>query len=418
MYIKRYLFKTLLNHLDSPEITIIVGPRQVGKTTLLLKLKEYLEKKGEKTLFLNYDLDKDRPFFSSQIALVNKIKLFFGNQKGFVFLDEIQRKENASLFLKGLYDMNLPYKFIVTGSGSLELKEKIHESLPGRKRLFYLRSVSFWEFLNFKTNYQFEQKKREFLKIEKILAKEILNEYLMFGGYPKVILAETLKEKQIIINDIFQSFLEKDISLLLQVEKTESLSKLTRLIAHQQGQLINYSELAGNVGISQPTVKKFLWYLEKTFILARVYPFSKKRKEIVKAPVVYFQDLGMANFLRGQFGLSINQINNAGLLFQNFIYQLLEEKIENTIWSLNYWRSKDGAEVDFVIDKGSTSLPVEVKYSESSDSKIPRGLSSFIKKYQQERAFVVNLNIENQLFKNSTEINFLPYYQIDKIFEN
>jgi len=74
--------------------------------------------------------------------------------------------------------MNLPYKFIVTGSGSLELKEKIHESLPGRKRLFYLRPVSFWEFLNFKTNYQFEKKETEFLKIEKMLAKDILNEYL------------------------------------------------------------------------------------------------------------------------------------------------------------------------------------------------------------------------------------------------
>jgi len=418
MYIKRYLFKALVSHLDSSEISIIIGPRQVGKTTLLLKLKEYLEKRGEKTLFLNYDLDSDRPFFASQTELVNKIKLFFGNQKGFVFLDEIQRKENAGLFLKGLYDMRLPYKFIVTGSGSLELKEKIHESLPGRKRLFYLWPVSFWEFLNFKTNYQFEGKETEFLKVEKTFAKEILNEYLMFGGYPKVILASNIFEKKIAISDIFQSFLEKDISLLLQVEKTESLSKLVRLVAHQQGQLINYSELSSNAGISQPTVKKFLWYLEKTFILARVYPFSRKRKEIVKSPVVYFKDLGMVNFLRGQFGLLPAEINTSELLFQNFVYQLLTEKIENTLWALNYWRSKDKAEVDFVIDKGISFFPVEVKYSDLSQLKIPRGFISFIRKYQPKKSFVINLTLKDQLTKNDTRINFIPYYQINEIFEN
>ncbi len=116
--IERALFEELKNHLDKKEISLIIGPRQAGKTTLMLWLKDYLEKRGERTLFLSLDFERDQPYFLSQGALLHKIRLELGDKKGYVFIDEIQRKENAGLFLKGLYDLNLPYKFIVSGSGS------------------------------------------------------------------------------------------------------------------------------------------------------------------------------------------------------------------------------------------------------------------------------------------------------------
>lgn len=161
--IKRKLFAELKTHLLKKEISFIVGPRQAGKTTLMLLLKEYLEKRGEKTLFLNLDIEQDKEFFTSQVKLIRKIELELGKERGFVFIDEIQRKEDAGLFLKGIYDMNLPYKFIVSGSGSVELKEKIHESLTGRKRIFELSTLSFEEFTNFKTEYRYEKKVVRFL---------------------------------------------------------------------------------------------------------------------------------------------------------------------------------------------------------------------------------------------------------------
>ena len=148
--IRRSLLKQLQKHLLSPEITLIVGPRQAGKTTLMEILRDDLRKKGAKTLFLNLDFNADLPFFDSQEKLLQRITYEMGQEKGYVFIDEIQRKEDAGLFLKGLYDRKLPYKFIVSGSGSLELKEKIHESLPGRKRLFELSTLSFEEFVNYK----------------------------------------------------------------------------------------------------------------------------------------------------------------------------------------------------------------------------------------------------------------------------
>ncbi len=107
-----------------------------------------------------------KDFFSTQEKLLNKIRLELGTEKGFVFIDEIQRKENAGLFLKGIYDMGLPYKFIISGSGSIELKEKIHESLAGRKRLFELSTVTFMEFVDFRTDYHYSNRISEFFNIE------------------------------------------------------------------------------------------------------------------------------------------------------------------------------------------------------------------------------------------------------------
>ncbi|MDQ1355407.1 MAG: uncharacterized protein QG657_5717, partial [Acidobacteriota bacterium] len=127
--IKRKLLALLREHVPETEITLITGPRQAGKTFLMNLLKKELDDRGEKTLFLNLDIESDKIFFSTQSRLIQKIELELGKQKGYVFIDEIQRKENAGLFLKGLADMNLPYKFIVSGSGSLGLKDQIPESL-------------------------------------------------------------------------------------------------------------------------------------------------------------------------------------------------------------------------------------------------------------------------------------------------
>ncbi|WP_198018170.1 AAA family ATPase [Hippea jasoniae] len=164
--IKRKLIREIRDHLNKKEITLIVGARQVGKTTLMLFLEKELKQRGKKTLYLNLDREVDKKYFTSQENLINKIRLEIGNQKGFVFIDEIQRKENAGLFLKGVFDYNLPYKFIISGSGSLELKEKIHESLIGRKRTFELNPVSFEEFINFKTHYRYENNLKDFFSIE------------------------------------------------------------------------------------------------------------------------------------------------------------------------------------------------------------------------------------------------------------
>jgi predicted AAA+ superfamily ATPase len=407
--IKRRLFEELKDHLSKQEISFIVGPRQAGKTTLMLLLKEFLEKIGENTLFLNLDIELDKEFFISQSRLIKKIELELGKQKGFVFIDEIQRKEDAGLFLKGIYDMNLPYKFIVSGSGSVELKEKIHESLAGRKRIFELSTLSFEEFINFKTEYRYEDRLTDFFSVETGKVYELLEDYLNFGGYPRIALEEKFDEKLKLINEIYQSYIERDISYLLKIRKTEEFSNLVKIMAVQMGNLVNFFELSSTLGISVKTIKGYLWYLEKTFILQRVTPYFKNvRKEITKSPVFYFYDLGLRNFTSGEFG----SLKDIGFIFQNFIFNILREKTRISPSRICFWRTKDKAEIDFVVDPGKAVIPIEVKYKKLITPEIPRALRSFIKRYKPEKALIINLTLDTNISLNQTKVHIIPFYKI------
>jgi len=401
--------------LQKKEISLIIGPRQSGKTTLMLLLKDYLLKNNKKTLFLNLDVETDRAYFTSQEKLIAKINLELGLEKSYVFIDEIQRKENAGLFLKGIYDLNLNYKFIVSGSGSLELKEKIHESLVGRKRIFKLTTVKFIEFVNYKTSYKYENKISDFFKIEQNKSLQYLDEYLHFGGYPRVVTAETISEKKAEMDEIYQSYIEKDISFLLNVKNTEKVSNLIRLLASQTGKLFNYSECSNTINLSIETLKKYIWYLEKTFIINRITPFYKNiRKEITKSPIFYFEDIGFRNYALNLFNAS--EISDIGFLFQNFIYNILKDVFEQSSISINFWRTLDKAEVDFIITVGKDYIPVEVKYkSFNSAPNISRSFRSFIIKYKPRRALVVNLNYNSLMKIDDTEVIFLPYYELWQI---
>jgi predicted AAA+ superfamily ATPase len=407
--IKRKLFEELKSHVPKKEISFIVGPRQAGKTTLMLMLKDHLENKGETTLFLNLDIEQDKQFFSSQSKLIRKIELELGKKQGFVFIDEIQRKEDAGLFLKGIYDMNLPYKFIVSGSGSVELKEKIHESLVGRKRLFELSTVSFEEFVNFKTSCRYENRLTDFFSLETEKVHELLEEYLNFGGYPRIVMEEKLDEKLRLINEIYQSYIERDISYLLKIRKTEEFSNLVKIMAAQLGSLVNFSELTSTLGISVRTLKEYLWYLEKTFILKRINPYFKNvRKEITKSPIFYFYDLGLRNFASGNFG----SLQDNGFVFQNFVFNVLREKFRLSSSKICFWRTKDKAEIDFVVDPGRNPIPIEVKYKKLAAPKIPTSLRSFIKRYKPEKSLIVNLSLDEVVVLNRTKIYILPFYKI------
>ena len=416
--IKRSIFNELKEHLRQKEMTLITGPRQAGKTTLMLLLKEFLEKNGEKTVFLNLDIESDKHFFNSQEILVKKIGLEIGKSKGYVFIDEIQRKENAGLFLKGIYDMNLPYKFILSGSGSLELKEKIHESLAGRKRIFEVATLSFGEFVNFKTDYRYEAKLNDFFDLEKEKTKAYLEEYMNFGGYPKVVLAEEFAEKKKVIDEIYRSYLEKDASFLLGVKNLEAFGKLMKIIAAQTGNLANVSELSSTLDISTQTVNNYLQYLEKTFIIGKVAPYFKNvRKEITKAPIFYFYDAGLRNYALDRFG-GIKEPNDFGFIFQNLVYNILKETIRFSARRIHFWRTKDGAEVDFVIDDGSKVIPIEAKYSGFKEAEITRSMRNFIAKYSPPRVFIITSAFEQRTTLGKSEILFTPFYKLSENFNS
>ena len=410
--IERTLFSDLLKHLSKKEISLIIGPRQSGKTTLMEMLQKHLEKNGERTLYLNLDIEWDRPHLDSQIALLKKIELELGKERGFVFVDEIQRKENAGLFLKGLFDLNLPYKFIVSGSGSLELKEKIHESLMGRKRLFELTTITFLEFVNHKTDYKYRDNLSSFFEIEEDKAHQLLTEYMNYGGYPRVVLESERSEKNKIIDEIYRSVLEKDIAYLLKVEKTEAFNSLIKLLSSQIGNLVNYSELSSTLNISHQTLKKYLWYAKKIFLLDLVSPYARNiRKEITKSPVPYFWDLGLRNYSLGILG-HVNSPSELGFLFENFVFLLLRTRTALSSTKLHFWRTKDKAEVDFILESGEKIIPIEVKYKFLKKEEVSRSLRNFIEKYNPPETYIVNLSLKKTITLGSTTLFFIPFYEL------
>lgn len=407
MPIKRYLLDDLISHLSKKEFSLIVGPRQAGKTTLMRQLESHIKEKRGRTLFLSLDIEMDQPYFKTQSALVERIRLEFGKQKGHVFIDEIQRRENAGLFLKGIYDMDLPHKFIISGSGSVELKEKVHESLAGRKRLFELNTVSLREFIQFKTEYRYEDRLEKYLQINRNDGLRLLLEYLNFGGYPRVVLEDTLAEKLKTIDEIYRSYIEKDIVFLLRVERIEAFGLLIRLLAGQIGNMVNLNELSSTLGISLQTVKNYLNYAEKTFVTRRVTPYFRNlRKEISKAPVIYFNDLGLRNFAARRFGRHLT-FDETGFLFQNLVHHLLLDGARHEVGTIHYWRTKDRAEVDFVVERGRDIIPVEVKSRELRTKEIGRPLRGFIGRYSPSEAWVVNLSLQDEEVIGKTRVRFL-----------
>jgi len=376
--IPRKLEKDVEAHLKRKEITLIVGPRQVGKTTLMKLIEKRLRDRGNRTVFLNLDIEEDRKHLTTQQNLIEKIRLEIGNEGGFIFIDEIQRKEEAGVFLKGLYDMNLPYKFIVSGSGSLELKGKIKESLIGRKKVFELEPVNFEEFLNYKTQNRYADKIKEFSTVEKNKAVMLLREYLNYGGYPRVVLSETHEEKLEVIREIFSSYIDRDISELIASSKIYAYSEMVRIIA----------------------------------LLRKINPFYRNRtKELIKTPIYYFVDLGLLNFASGKFGNLASPIEFS-LPFQNLVFNLLRPVAVKKGYQINFWRSKDGAEVDFVLRIGNRLLPFEVKFKDFKEPSVSRSLRSFIKRYNPEEAYIVSLSSFKPVRVESTRVRFVSIFDI------
>jgi len=412
--IKRKIFSKLIEHLTSDQMTILVGPRQVGKTYLMNELKKKLDADDQKTVWLNLDIEEDKKRLESQAVLLSYIELQAGRKRAVVFIDEIQRVEDAGLFLKGIFDMQTPHKFVISGSGSLELKAKMVESMAGRKQLFTIDPVSFEEFVDFKTNYQYEDRLNDFFNVEEGKTARLLSEYMVFGGYPRIVLSETASMKQAQMQEIYRSYIDRDIHGLLHLEKIDSFTNLLKIIASQIGSLVNIDELATTVGIDKKTIKKYLYYLEKTFIITKVTPyFRNKRSEITKSPIYYFVDIGLRNWLLGLFGLPEIPSPLSGYLFENVVFNTLRSRIEFLPIQIHFWRTKDKAEVDFILEKGLEVNPIETKHTRLSKIKITRSFRSFLARYRPAKGYVVHTgNRDEQKAVGSIDIELLSYFKL------
>jgi len=405
-YLYRKILPEIQKNLIKEEISVILGPRQAGKTTIIMKIKQELENRGQKTAYFNLDILEDRAHFTTQHAFIKKLELLFGKNSAVVFIDEIQRLTNAGLFLKGLYDMHTPYKLIVTGSGSLELKANVIESLVGRKKVFHVWPMSFEEFILHKAAIT-QEHWNDFFLTEPAEGLRLFSEYCIYGGYPKVVLAHNTESKLESLADLFNSYVGKDIEGFIGREKGYAFQRFVRYCAGTIGSLINRAEVARNLGITERTVAHYLDLLEKTFIIRILPPYTRNiTKEITKSPKLYFIDCGLRNYAVQNFQEFGERIDKGGL-FENFIFRKLLDL--QPFPPIAFWRTQAGAEVDFIIDANGKPTPIEAK-SASGKQKISRGFRSFISAYHPITAFLYSLGAERYEAMGDTHFFSIPYW--------
>ncbi len=371
----RYLYEDIKKHLSKKAFTIITGARQVGKTTILRQLYSMLKSKDEIVAYLNLedkillnDLNNNPDLIFDRVPST-PLKIIDGRsyKRIYLLIDEIQYLENPSNFLKYIYDeYEINVKIVASGSSAFYIDKKFKDSLAGRKRIFHLYPLSFNEFLNFKEENELNDEIQYMLKEPKYKSRyqrnilSFLNEYLVYGGYPAVVLERDADEKKYLLDELKDSYLRKDI-LESGVDKEVKFMILLQLLANQTGNLVNKNELAKVLGIDNKTVEKYVYTLSKCFHIDLINPFFQNvKKELIKMKKVYFNDLGLRNSLINNFELPV-QREDKGALFENFIYN--QFRIQYNPDDIYYWRTADGNEVDFVIKKGmKTGIAYEVKW--------------------------------------------------------
>lgn len=401
--IKRDIFNRVIEHLQAKEMTVIIGPRQVGKTTLLEQIQTYLmsEKKiNFKTLFyFNLDITKNLDLFSKQENVINFIKdRKRKNEKIYLFIDEVQRIKNAGIFLKGIYDLKLGVKFVLTGSSSLEIKSKIQEALTGRKQIFKLMPLSLTEYAAYKNPeiLKIIQKQKSISDYDFSEWQKLVGDFAVYGGYPRIAIEKNINKKIELIEELYNSYLDKDIINFLKIKNAVSFSKLVSLLAAQTGGLLNVNQLAAEIAVEVKTLNHYLDVLENTFIIKLIKPFfTNAKKELVKMPKVYFLDNGIRNFALSRFENLADRIDK-GEVFENLAASELL-KIVKPPRSLHYWRSLQKAEVDFVVRKGNGEIvPLEIKAQKMLKPIVSRSFRAFLARYKPNKAMLLNYNLRQK----------------------
>ncbi len=423
MYYPREIYSKLLNEVDKKEIVVLTGSRQVGKTILMKMIEEKLKQKGELTVFLDLDLVENLENFGSLTAFINYLKLsgIDPQKRAVVFIDEFQHSPNASVILKNSSDHYPNLKIFASGSSSVEIHKSLKETLTGRKIVFSIHPLNFEEFLLFRR----EKKYIDYIKnwqiginlseAETDIFLKLLEEFIIFGGYPRVALEETYDGKIIRLKEVYESYIKKDVKGILKPENILSYNKLIEILAVNNGNLLNINKIASETGFYREEIEKYLFLLEETFVIRLARPFFKnKLKEITKMPKVYFEDTGLRN-------LAINNFNNLSkredgrVLLENFAANEIA-RLNLALWNLKFWRTKMQSEVDFIFQKNNSIYPIEIKFQKYKAERkfIPSGVKSFISQYDSKKAIVANINHSEETKFGDTKICFVPFFFLAK----
>lgn len=379
----RKLLQVLKKHLAKKEFSIVVGARQTGKTTILKQLERFLLEAKDSVYFISLEDFAILEELNKHPENIFKFVSMPNQGKAYILIDEVQYLEKPSNFLKLLFDKySDKIKIVATGSSAFYINNKFTDSLAGRKRLFYLPTLDFEEFLIFKnaenliTELDLIKSKNDYISLKRNEINTLFNEYITFGGFPAVVKENEKDEKLYVLKDLYNSYLKKDV-IDAGVQDQMKFYKLLTLLAHQTGSLLNVNELSNTLGLSSTSVNRYIEILNVSFHISKVHPFSNNiRKELTKMPKLYFADLGFRNIILNSFNSVENRIDK-GIILENIVYKFLTNRYEKD--NVKFWRTAGGGEVDFVVDSIDAKFAIEAKFNHKQFN--PKKYSQFKKYY-------------------------------------
>lgn len=391
---ERALFKEIVEYVDERQIVVLTGLRRTGKTVLLYHLVRHLVKDGinpRNIVYFNFDL----AMFEVDKILEdykNITNTDYEKEKIFVFLDEIQKLDDWQNKLKLIYDNNRNIKFFVSGSSSLFIEKRTKESLAGRSFSFHLLPLRFIEYVILK-------EKEDFLKKPVLYGKELereLKEYTKSGGFPELIdQKDDFKIKKYVKELVIDKIIYIDIPLVFEIEEPELLQKLLSIVSSSPGMVLDYETLANDLQRNRRTISNYLFYLEKSFLVNKLYNFSKNLLTSEKKMKRFYPTTtALANLFCTDLGKVIET-----LVLQNSDFR--------------FFYRKGGKEVDFVNKK--PVFPVEVKSSDSVNKNTKVNLLDFMGKFKVNKGIVITKSKEGEVLEEwfgiKKRISYVPLWK-------
>lgn len=368
MIYPRIIEPKIEKNLKSDKVIVVTGMRRVGKTTLLKKVFDGIT--SDNKLWFDFENPLDVKYFNGidyNDVFINLLNKGLDKKKRiYVFIDEVQHYPEISKIIKYLTD-HYKIKFIITGSASYYLKNLFPESLSGRKIIFEMFPLNFEEFLIFKgedrEKYNKIKNKISHNQIDYEFYDKLYEEFIKWGGFPEAVLAENLENKTELLNDIFSSYFQKEIVGLADYRKNDKVRDLILLLAQRVGSKLDIDRLSQELQITRATVYSYLSFLEATYFIYLISPFSRSIDRLVSGrQKVYFCDNGI---------LKIMAELPEGQILENGVYNQLK-----FYGKVNYYQQKFGNEIDFIIDKiqgyevKKTATAIDVKRAEKISQKL------------------------------------------------
>ena len=407
MELLRNISARLKEDFNRKEARVIVGPRQVGKTTILKKVAKYCFVRKIPNVYFNLEVPAHAERFARPMGIVLK-ELTAKSQV--VFIDEFHYLPNATKLFKAIFDQFPSVRIYASGSSAIEMHKHLKESLAGRRLLYRVFPLSFTEWIPSRSKIKLPSSwKMAVSKRGHTILRRLSEEFVIFGGMPGLIHEKTTENRKRLLLSLVETYIQKDIKALLREEDILSFNRLLSLLASQEGGILSEIGLSQALNYSLRQVRNDLAILQQMFFLSVIKSFFNNRgRELKQSNKIYFFDTGIRNAILRDFR-PLEGREDKGELWESFVLAEMQKNL-GVGQDIYYWRTREKDEVDFIIVQDRMPIAVEVK-SKLKGTDIPQGVRRFMQQYPNCcKAIVLNNDIFEKVIFDGREVVFAPHY--------